>query len=114
MTLSSDPEVTRSLIFYAGTGVWLRKVLSVLLGVPLTDAHIPSDAGCEQPKSAQQGKTESYFHLIGPHIYSEVTINPLQADIPWPAENGKVIIHFSHSPNREHLNWTLRHHLATM
>lgn len=54
----------------------------MLLGVPLTDAHIPSGAGCEQPKSAQQGKTESYFHLIGPHIYSEVTINPLQADIP--------------------------------
>lgn len=50
--------------------------------VSLTGVHIPSDEHCEQPKSVRLGKTESYFHLIGPQIYSKVTASPLQADIP--------------------------------
>lgn len=50
--------------------------------VSLTDVHNPSHECCEQPKSVRLGKTESYFHLIGPRIYSKVTASPLQADIP--------------------------------
>lgn len=67
---------------YAGAWTGFRKVLGTVLGASLTDAHIPSGARCGQPKSAQQGKTGSCSHLIGPRICSEATANPLQADIP--------------------------------
>lgn len=52
------------------------------LRVPLTDVHIPSDERCERPKSVRLGKTASYFHLSGPHIYSKVIASLLQVDIP--------------------------------